>query len=677
VSRDRAARVGTHRRARARLWCATTGEEAAEEVSVTCVMAAPRRRAVVYGLSADPPTDVGGHASVVRALRAWTSDGGGDDSRVDEVLVTPVYEHAYSSKRRTMATGTTSYEARLAMCGLAFEDAVVEDAKGRAEDAFAPASESSFSGEARVVVSRGEARAARGREAGAKPGTTSALMALLRKEQPDTDFIICLGEDAFDDLITGKWHRGEELLREHAFIVAPRHGYESRRERNFGQKGVIAKEIREVSWLESRATAPSGGGAPVSSTRVRRALARRRLNQTIEDLCREESLPSNALHPKVFAYIVKHQLYLDGDASDAVDEENDDDVDVSASESESATPASASPGKKQASAGYFGSLTRKFSSLSPDPSAYFSREKTFVDVKDKDNLLAESRPLRDREVLVHERINKTVSREEFAALKAMPYQLFDRTIRTVLQNNPPGKTWSASKEDKYAKEAIERIRVVSQWRKENDVDELMSCGILPHADDMYANWPAYMHGHDEYGHPIVSEHPTLVNTAGLKARMSVKDIMRHRIQFMEALEYMKSHAQRAHTVYKHVVIIDLGGINVSFATGEVKKFMTELVKLFAHRYTDSLHAMYFVNTPVVFRVMWSVLQPLLSKTTKSKIFMFGVGPNQSKKLAKQLAKHDIPASSTPRFAGGESEGVRVDAFVGDALALFERLGARW
>ena len=57
--------------------------------------------------------------------------------------------------------------------------------------------------------------------------------------------------------------------------------------------------------------------------------------------------------------------------------------------------------------------------------------------------------------------------------------------------------------------------------------------------------------------------------------------------------------------------------------------------------------------------------------------MFGVGPNQSKKLAKQLAKHEIPKSSTPAFAGGESSGVRADTFVGDALALYERLnGAR-
>ena len=47
-------------------------------------------------------------------------------------------------------------------------------------------------------------------------------------------------------------------------------------------------------------------------------------------------------------------------------------------------------------------------------------------------------------------------------------------------------------------------------RKDNEVDELMTRGMLPHADDMYANWPTYVHGHDEYGHPVISEHPTLV-----------------------------------------------------------------------------------------------------------------------------------------------------------------------
>ena len=46
---------------------------------------------IVYGLSADPPTDVGGHGSVVRALRACEG--------ADEVRVTPVYAHAYALSR--------------------------------------------------------------------------------------------------------------------------------------------------------------------------------------------------------------------------------------------------------------------------------------------------------------------------------------------------------------------------------------------------------------------------------------------------------------------------------------------------------------------------------------------------------------------------------------------------
>ena len=142
---------------------------------------------------------------------------------------------------------------------------------------------------------------------------------------------------------------------------------------------------------------------------------------------------------------------------------------------------------------------------------------------------------------------------------------------------------------------------------------------------------------------------------------------------METLEYMKSRSQCAHRVYKHVCFIDLDGVTLSYFTGEVKKFMTELVKLLTHRYTDSLHLMYLVNTPVIFRVIWSVLAPLLSTTTKSKIFMFGVGPNQSRKLAKQLAKHGIPNSVAPRCAGGASEGVRMDAYIKDAIELRKRL----
>ena len=89
---------------------------------------------IVYGLSADPPTDVGGHGSVVRALRACEG--------ADEVRVTPVYAHAYAEKR----LATTSYEARVEMCALAFEGAVMDsDADVGKHATLAPAGSRSVS----------------------------------------------------------------------------------------------------------------------------------------------------------------------------------------------------------------------------------------------------------------------------------------------------------------------------------------------------------------------------------------------------------------------------------------------------------------------------------------------------------------------------------------------------
>jgi len=97
--------------------------------------------------------------------------------------------------------------------------------------------------------------------------------------------------------------------------------------------------------------------------------------------------------------------------------------------------------------------------------------------------------------------------------------------------------------------------------------------------------------------------------------------------------------------------------------------------LLTHRYTDSLHLMYLVNAPVVFRIIFAVFAPLMSTTTKSKIFMCGSGPNQSRKMAKQLAKHGISMEDAPSCVGGTSKGVRMDAYIREMIELRARLRA--
>ena len=81
-------------------------ERVVKDLAGAIPVVAPGTRVCIYGLSANPPTGEGGHATIVSHLRRM----------FDEVWVLPVYTHAFESKHNTMAP----YEHRKAMCELAF-----------------------------------------------------------------------------------------------------------------------------------------------------------------------------------------------------------------------------------------------------------------------------------------------------------------------------------------------------------------------------------------------------------------------------------------------------------------------------------------------------------------------------------------------------------------------------
>ena len=62
----------------------------------------------LFGLSADPPTGRSGHAGLIEYLIKTNV--------YSEIIILPVYNHAYDSKK-----GLQSYEHRLRMCKLNFE----------------------------------------------------------------------------------------------------------------------------------------------------------------------------------------------------------------------------------------------------------------------------------------------------------------------------------------------------------------------------------------------------------------------------------------------------------------------------------------------------------------------------------------------------------------------------
>lgn len=50
------------------------------------------------------------------------------------------------------------------------------------------------------------------------------MVEFLRGRHPEVDFAIVLGGDTYNDLVAGKWRRGEDLVRMARFAVVPRKG---------------------------------------------------------------------------------------------------------------------------------------------------------------------------------------------------------------------------------------------------------------------------------------------------------------------------------------------------------------------------------------------------------------------------------------------------------------------
>jgi len=105
--------------------------------------------------------------------------------QADEVLVVPVFEHAFGKQ-------LAPYDARVKMCELAFADI------------------------GHVKVSRVEQELPR-------PSRTLLTLQRLQADQPDARFRLVIGSDVLAD--TPKWHAFHEVTRLAPLLVVPRPGH--------------------------------------------------------------------------------------------------------------------------------------------------------------------------------------------------------------------------------------------------------------------------------------------------------------------------------------------------------------------------------------------------------------------------------------------------------------------
>eukprot|EP01039_Chlorochromonas_danica_P008378 gene8378-9234_t len=227
-------------------------------------------KVALFGLSANPPTGIGGHQGVVRHVVQM--------DQFDEVWILPVYKHIYDSKSSLL-----DFEDRVELCKLAFER------------------ESSKKCVVRVrTIEREAAMCYLHRQGqGYRVGTIDILDYLNSLHPDGFKWFWIMGMDTFIDLASNKWKESQRLLSSMSFVVFKRPGFLLTEDQQVVVNEVLRRPQSAVQFIEPSSL------TDISSTQLRTRLSCLSSDTQHADWTRDEKVVS----PLVLNYLLERNLY--------------------------------------------------------------------------------------------------------------------------------------------------------------------------------------------------------------------------------------------------------------------------------------------------------------------------------------------------------------------------------
>ena len=260
-------------------------------------------------------------------------------------------------------------------------------------------------------------------------------------------------------------------------------------------------------------------------------------------------------------------------------------------------------------------------------------------------------------------------------------ELVHRAVVTVTEDH--GTNVSPARR---AKKASACLRKILSWRREMRADGIVHEDLPLTPREFHERWPVFIAGEDAHGHPIAYERVKDVDAEALLAAMDAEDVIRHRVQIMEALSAHKRRARsrgshpepprardetetatrgpsdtedgddgddarlengaktataRRRLPHKHGWVVDLAGVSATgllFSDTKRRAFLYRLVELMSDKYPDTLHAMWLINAPSAFRAAWVAVRGALSRSTTEKIAVVAAPKGAAAEEAETAAK---------------------------------------
>lgn len=195
---------------------------------------------------------------------------------------------------------------------------------------------------------------------------------------------------------------------------------------------------------------------------------------------------------------------------------------------------------------------------------------------------------------------------------------------------------------------------VAAWRRDLGFDGILRRPL--HATFHRECWPSWFLGHDSYGHPVVLERISDVDWDAIMA-MSSRQLLRLRLQALEALQRECRLWAGPHRVYKTVYIIDVSGATFSLMNSKIMDFAKKYAKLTEQMYADAAWTNFVVNAPAVARAAWRIIERIVDEETRDIVRFVPVGVAGLNALLAAGLTLDV----VPDYLGGSATPVKLVA----------------
>ncbi|KAL4423649.1 hypothetical protein ABPG75_000950 [Micractinium tetrahymenae] len=182
------------------------------------------------------------------------------------------------------------------------------------------------------------------------------------------------------------------------------------------------------------------------------------------------------------------------------------------------------------------------------------------------------------------------------------------------------------------------------WRKEANVDTVLT-DFHFHEKDQFNKWyPEGFYGVDREGRPIYVQQPGKMDTDQLWKFTTLERCVRYHLQQQERYWRIIAPAASVARGRRHeqsLVLIDMDGVGISTLTSEVRNIMGTIMKIDQDYYPELMWKACLVNVPVSFRVIWSMVKHFMDARTQAKIEVLGT--NFQEELQRLVAPENLMA----------------------------------